>query len=144
VVLATTNRWATLGSGALKDTLVHMVESLQQNRPVEQTPSLISPEETQARALAQQIAEKCDLAMKKNSPDVTQGQDISKLITALSRGVNGSGVYRNVSYRVAGAEKIRCRLLQLLEWQDGQLKVVLKDPPAVEEIENDDQAKDDE
>ncbi|MDF1787007.1 MAG: hypothetical protein P1U82_14160 [Verrucomicrobiales bacterium] len=103
MVLATTNRWATLGSGALKDTLVHMVESLQQNRPVEQTPSLISPEETQARALAQQIAEKCDLAMTKDSPDVTQGQDISKLITALSRGVKGSGVYRNVSYRVAGA-----------------------------------------
>jgi hypothetical protein len=146
VVLATTNRWATLGSGALKDTLVHMVESLQQNRPVEQTPSLISPEETQARALAQQIAEKCDLAMTKNSPDVTQGQDISKLITALSRGVKGSGVYRNVSYRDAGAKKIRCRLPQLLEWQNGQLKMVLKDAPVVE-IENDDQAmaaKDDE
>jgi hypothetical protein len=73
-------------------------------------------------------------------------QDISKLITALSRGVKGSGVYRNVSYRVAGAKKIRCRLPQLLEWQNGQLKMVLKDAPVVE-IENDDQAmaaKDDE
>ena len=71
--------------------------------------------------------------MTKNSPDVTPGQDISELITALSRGVNGSGVYRNVEYRVDGAEKMRGRLLQLLKWQDGQLVLDLKAPPVVED-----------
>jgi hypothetical protein len=133
VVLATTNRWGTLGSDMLKDTFVHLVESLQQNRSIDHTPSLISPEETQARSLALQIVEKSGLAMTKNSPDVTPGQDISELITALSRGVNGSGVYRNVEYRVDGAEKIRGRLLQLLKWQDGQLVLDLKAPPVEED-----------
>ena len=136
VTLATTNRWATLGSGVLKDTLVHLVESLQQNRPVDQTPSLISPEETEARSLAQQIADKCGLAISKKSNDIVEGQDLSKLITAMSRGVTGSGAYRNAEYRVAGADKMRSRLLQLihlLEWQDGKLRVVLKDPPVLED-----------
>ena len=54
----------------------------------------------------------------------------------MSRGVTGSGAYRNAEYRVAGADKMRSRLLQLihlLEWQDGKLRVVLKDPPVLED-----------
>ena len=126
--LETTNRWATLGSLGIKDALVHLVGAFQKQLP-NKAPALMSLEETEARAVAQRIAEKFELAMAAGTTDVSVGHDIGKLIDAMNAGVRGGGVYRKVSYRVDQASKYKARLLQLLQWQGDTLVVVLSDPP---------------
>ncbi len=130
VSLAVPNRWANNSSTVLKSKLVQLAEAFQKE-PTNHTPALMTPEEMRARQLARQVEHQYAEALRAGAKALGGVKDPTAIVELLQKGVNGSSPYHNIVYRVGKAdEEVTARALELLEWRQDELVMVIKAPSA--------------